>query len=124
MYAVSIILTFLGIAIIIAYLGYKLKSYPIMTAFFYFIAFYFVILCLGSLLIITNDNLSGTNGDNMVSLIETTYTILQTIWIWIIMPIFILGIIFDSMFWIYKMVSRTEQNKSRRKKAKGKWGRR
>ena len=124
MYAVAIVLTFLGIAIIIAYLGMKLKSYPIMKAFFYFISFYFIILCLGSLLIISNENLSGDNGDKMAGLIETTYAILQTIFIWIVMPLFLLGIIFDALFFIYKQVSRKEVNKRRRSKAKKKWGRR
>lgn len=124
MYAVAIVLTYLGMALIIGYLGYKLKSYPIMTAFFYFISFYFIILCLGSLLIITNESISGINGDRMVGLIETTYTILQYIFTFIVMPLFLLGIIFDALFFIYKQVSRTEVNKRRKKKAKKKWGRR
>ena len=107
MYAVAIILTFFGISLIIAYLGLKLKkSYPIMTAFFLFLSFYFIILGLGSLLLIINENVSGTNGEALTGLVETTYQILQLLFTWIVMPLFILGIIFDLLQWIYNTVNK------------------
>jgi len=115
MYAVSIVLALLGISVIIGYLGYKVE-HRILNIFFYAMSFYFVILCLGSLMIIIAENLSGTYEDKLISLVTVVYTILQTIFIYIILPLFLISIIFSTLMWIYDKVARESIKRRKREK--------
>lgn len=105
MYNLAIILTFFGISAIMFFLGIRLKkTYPLVTFLFFSLGVYFIMLGLGSAYLMANENILGTDGDRIKDLITTAYAIIQNIFIFVILPIFIIGIIVDIIIFIQNSI--------------------
>jgi len=101
MYSLAIVVTFIGIAGILLFLGTKLKkTYPMITFLLFSLGIYFIMMALGSAYLIANENVIGTDGDRIKDLITTAYSIIQIIFVFVIIPLALLGIIVDIILFI------------------------
>ena len=97
------------------FLGVNLKkTYPLLTFLFFSLGVYFIMLGLGSAYLIANENVIGTDGDRIKDLITTAYAIIQNIFIFVIIPLFILGIIVDTILFIQNSIGGKKRKKKRR----------